>query len=226
MRSLVIDVINSYEEKIATVEELLTRTYAATTGADGALSDLAKEREDLKEVLREMLVRNCCVRRKDFDILMRGILPDLGSIEGKVVQERQHVRDKLAQYLKEQRDMAFSLRQQLAEFGAESTDVAEIQSIAAKLKDGSDGRRDELIALLRNFEQRLQSIRMEQGETNRQLRKLVAKGSSLRVEDLKQLQRGDGRKARMADRQLRQHEVARLLAHFRQGRRGQDGGSS
>jgi hypothetical protein len=224
MRSLVIDVINSYEEKIATVEELLTRAYAATTGSDGVLSDLAKERENLKSVLREMLVRNCCVRRKDFDIWMQGILPDLGSIEGEVVKERQHVRDKLGQYLKEQRDMASALRHQLAEFGAETADVADIQSIAGKLKDGSNGRRDELIALLRNHEEQLQSIRMEQGETNGQLRKLVAKGSSLRVEDLKQLQRGDGRKARVADRQLRQHEVARLLAHFRQGRHAQDGG--
>ncbi len=72
----ILDLITSYENRIATVEELMTTAYQATVTSDGSFDILDEERERLKTGLQKTLTKNCSLRRKDFDRLMEKILSD------------------------------------------------------------------------------------------------------------------------------------------------------
>ena len=78
----------------------------------------------------------------------------------------------------------------------------------------------ELIATLRNFQLRLESFQTEQEEINHKLQRLVERGESLRLEDLRQLEATKTGQERRAERELRRQEVERLLAHFKERRQG------
>ena len=62
----VLELITSYENRIATVEELMTTAYRATVTSGGSFDILDEERERLKTGLQKTLARNCSLRKRDF----------------------------------------------------------------------------------------------------------------------------------------------------------------
>jgi hypothetical protein len=145
----------------------------------------------------------------------------LADSEGKrkEVEERQkQVRRELKEYLDRQKELATSLREQLVQFTLGKTDKDGLETIVNDLKATFQNKGEEVFSLLRNFQLQLEVFQREQEEINHKLQRLVDRGESLGLEDLRQLEAAKAREDRKAERELRQEEVERLLLHFKQQR--------
>ena len=214
MEEMVLDLISSYENRICVVEKLLT-----TTASDDSLSKLNEEQEKLKTTLRETLVNNCSLRRKDFNKLMERMLSDFEKDKKKIEEEQQQVRDKVKGYLSEQKELAASLREKLARFATDAEKdslKAAIQEFKTECQDNGE----QVFVLLRAFQSRLYVFQRGQEEVNHKLQRLVDSGECLKVEDLRQLEAAKASQDRKAERELRREDIERLLTHFRQQRQG------
>ena len=218
MESLVLDLVTSYENRISTVEELFTTAYQATVASNGSLAELDKARGKLKIRLRETLVKNCSLRRKDFNDLMEKVFSDSERKRREIEEEEQLVREKLKEHLNEQKELATSLREQLVEFMGEKVDKDSLEAVIANLKATCQDKGQQVFVLLRNFQLHLEVLRKEQEEINCKLQRLADRGESLRMEDLRQLEASKARQDRKAERELRREDIERLLAHFKRQR--------
>ncbi len=214
----VLDLITSYESRIATVEELMTTAYQATMTSDGSFDILDEERGRLKTGLQKTLTKNCSLRRKDFERLMGKILSDSTKNREAIEEERSQVREKVKEYLDEQKQLASYLRQQLVELTQEKMDKGCLDAVIGKIKASYEDTGQRLFTILRNFQLRLENFQREQEEINHKLQRLVDRGESLSLEDLRQLEAAEALQKRATDRGLRREEVDKLLSHFRQQR--------
>ncbi len=217
MKGLVLDIITSYENRILMVEELITTAYQATTTSEQSFSDLDKERERLKASLQGTLAKNCSLRRKDFNHLMTMVLDDSERKRVEIEEEQKCLRESVREYLKEQKELATSLKQQIVEQAAENTDKGKFDAVHS-IKTMYQETGQQLIAVLRESQSHLEAFQREQEEINNKLRRLVDRGESLKIEDLRQLEAAKAREGRKAERELRRQDVERLLAHFKQQR--------
>jgi hypothetical protein len=214
----VLELITSYENRIATVEELMTTAYQATVTSGGSFDILDGERERLKTGLQKTLARNCSLRKKDFNRLLERVLSDSNKNREAIEQERSRVREKVKEYLDEQKQLANYLRQQLVELTQEKKDKACLDAIIGNVKATYEDKGQRLFAMLQDFRLHLEDFQREQEEINRKLQRLVDRGEFLSLEDLRQLEAAKARQERKADRELRREEVDGLLSHFRQQR--------
>jgi hypothetical protein len=214
----VLELITSYEDRIATVEELMTTAYQATVTSGGSFDILDEERERLKTGLQKTLARNCSLRKKDFNLLLERVLSDSNKHREAIEQERSRVREKVKEYLDEQKRLANCLRQQVVELAKVKTDKSSLDTIISNIKATYEDRGQRLFAMLREFQWHLEAYQKEQEEINHKLQRLMERGESLSLEDLRQLEAAKAHQERKADRELRREEVDRLLSHFRQQR--------
>jgi hypothetical protein len=214
----VLDLITSYESRIATVEELMTTLYQATVTSDGNFDILDEERERLKTGLQKTLAKNCSLRRKDFNQLVEAVLFDSNKKKGAIEEERSRVREKVKEYLNDQKQLANNLRQQLVELAREKTDKNGLDTVMGNIRAMYEDKGQQLLAILRDFQLHLEAFRKEQEEINRKLQRLVDRGESLSLEDLRQFEAARAYQDRKANRELRREEVDRLLARFGQQR--------
>ena len=214
----VLELITSYESRIATVEELMTTAYQATVTSGGSFDILDEERERLKTGLQKTLARNCSLRKRDFDCLLEQLLSDSNKNRGAIEQERSRVREKVKEYLDEQKQLAICLRQQIVELAREKIDKSSLDTIIGNIKATCEDKGQRLFSILRDFQLRLEAFQKEHAEINHKLQRLVDRGESLSLEDLRQLEATRARQDRKVNRELRREEVDRLLSHFRQQR--------
>ena len=218
MMEPVLELITSYESRIATVEELMTTAYQATETSGGSFDILDKERERLKTGLQKTLARNCSLRKKDFNCLLEQLLSESDKNRKEIEEEQSRVREKVKEYLDEQKQLSNSLRQQLVELAQEKTAKGSLDAVIGNIRAMYENKGQQLLATLRDFQQRLKDFQREQEEINHKLQRLVERGESLSLEDLRQLEAARACQDRKADRELRREEVERLLSHFRQQR--------
>ncbi|MGA2671354.1 MAG: hypothetical protein ABSF21_08095 [Dehalococcoidia bacterium] len=214
----VLDLITSYESRIASVEELMTTVYQATVTSDGNFDILDEERERLKAGLQKTLAKNCSLRRKDFNHLVEAVLSDSNKTRGAIEEERSRVREKVKEYLNDQKQLANNLRQQLVELAQEKTDKNGLDTVMGNIRAMYEDKGQQLLAMLRDFQLHLEAFRREHEEINRKLQRLADRGESLSLEDLRQLEATKACQDRKANRELRREEVDRLLARFGQQR--------
>jgi vacuolar-type H+-ATPase subunit H len=214
----VLELITSYESRIATVEELMTTAYQATVTSGGSFDILDEERERLKTGLQKTLARNCSLRKKDFNRLLARVLSDSNKNREAIEEERSRVSEKVQEYLDEQKQLANSLRQQVVELARDKTDKNSLDTIIDNIKATYEDKGQRLFSILRNFQLRLEVFQKEQAEINHKLQRLMDRGESLSLEDLRQLEATKAHQDRKTDRELRREEVDRLLSHFRQQR--------
>jgi uncharacterized phage infection (PIP) family protein YhgE len=214
----VLELITSYESRIATVEELMTTAYQATETSGGSFDILDEERERLKTGLQKTLARNCSLRKKDFNCLLEQLLSDSDKNREAIEEERSQVREKVKEYLDEQKQLASYLRQQLVELTQEKMDKGCLNAVIGKIKANYEDTGQRLFTILRNFQLRLEDFQREQEEINHKLQRLVDRGEFLSLEDVRQLEAARACQDRKANRELRREEVDRLLSHFRQQR--------
>ena len=213
-----LDLIISYESRIAAVEELITTAYQATATSDVSFDILDEERERLKTGLQKTLAKNCSLRRKDFNRLSERLLSDSTKNREAIEEERSQVREKVKKYLDEQKQLANYLRQQLIELTQEKMDKGCLDVVIGKIKASYEDTGQRLFAILRNFQLRLETYQREQEEINHKLQRLMDRGESLSLEELRLLEAAEALQKRATDRELRREEVDRLLSHFRQQR--------
>lgn len=216
MKELVLDLINSYEDRLSTVEELITTTYRATVASEGSFGVLDEEREKLKSGLQKTLAKNCSLRRKDFDRLMESFLSDSGRKRRENEEERKGVIESIKGYLDEQKRLVTSLRQQL-ELAPEETATGDTDTLS-NIKAAYQDTGQQILALLRSFQSHLLAFQRDQEEINQKLQRLADRGESLRIEDLRQLEAASAHQDRKTERELRRCEVERLLACFKRHR--------
>jgi hypothetical protein len=214
----VLELITSYENRIATVEELMTTAYQATVTSGGRFDILSEERERLKTGLQKTLARNCSLRKKDFSRLIEKILSNSNKNRELIEEERSRVSEKVQEYLDEQKQLANCLRQQVAEMAKDKTDKDGLDTIIGNIKATYADKGQHLFSILRDFQLRLEAFQKEQAEINHKLQRLIERGESLSLEDLRQLEATKAHQDRKTNRELRREEVDRLLSHFRQQR--------
>ncbi len=218
MNELVLDLITCYENRISMVEELTSGHYNATATLDASLAAVVEERVRLKTSLQEILASNCSLRRKDFNTLIERIASESERMKRELEEERECVGEELKGYLDEQKQLVSSLRQQLVDFTYEKGEKDALEATMAKFKAAYQSRGQQVFAMLRDFQLRLESFRREEEEISHKLQRLVEKGESLRIEDLRQLEAAEAGQERRAERELRRQEVGRVLARFKQQR--------
>jgi hypothetical protein len=218
MKEVVLDIINSYQDRVSMVENMITTAYEANVASDESLALLGMERETLYVDLRERLVKNHSLRRKDFDVLMERILVDSEGKRGKIEQEWKLIRGKLKEYLGQQKELVASLREGLAKIGKEELAEDMLGVVIGDFRVTSQDRGEQILTLLRDFQFHLGVFLNEQREVNGELQRLVDIGESLRLEDLRCLEVARARQDRKMDRELRREDIERLLTHFRQQR--------
>jgi hypothetical protein len=214
----ILELITSYETRIATVEELMTQAYQATMVPDGSLDLLDEERAQLETDLQKTLARHCSLRKKDFDKLLDRVLAGVNKHREAIKLERKQVQEQVTTYIEEHKRLADYLHQQMVELAGENMDHGALTKMLVAIRSRYEDTGQRLFAMLREFQVHLESFRREQEDINARLQRLVDRGESLRIEDLRQLEAARDDQARKADRGLRREEVDRLLAHFRQQR--------
>ncbi len=214
----VLELITSYENRISTVEELMTKAYHATVTSSGSFDILDEERGKLKTGLQNTLARNCSLRKKDFNLLIESVLSDSNRNREAIEKERDRVRETVREYLDEQKRLANCLQKQIVGLAGDGMDKDCLETIISNIKTTYEDRGKRLFAMLREFQLHLEAYQKEQQEINRTLQRLVDRGQALRLEDLRQLDATKADQDRKIDRELRREEVDRLLAHFKQRR--------
>jgi hypothetical protein len=214
----VLDLITSYESRIATVEELMTTAYQATETSGGSFDIIDKERERLKTGLQKTLAKNCSLRKRDFDSLLEQLLSDSNKNRKAIEEEQGRIREKVKEYLAGQKQLANSLRQQIVNLVRENMENSCLDTIISNIKATYTDKGQLLFATLRDFQLRLEAFQKEQTAINHKLQRLIDRGESLNLEDIRQLEAAETLQMRVLVRDLRHDEVDRLLSHFRQQR--------
>ena len=149
---------------------------------------------------------------------MERVLSDSNKIRVAIQEEQSQVREKVKEYLNEQKQLANSLRQQLVELATEKTGKNNLDTIISSIRSMYQEKAKQLFATIHDFQRHLAVYQREQEEINRKLQRLVDRGESLTLEDLRQLEACKTYQDRKVDRELRRDEVERLLARFGQQR--------
>jgi len=218
MKTVVLDLITSYEHRVTALESLISSAYEATADSDMGLAKAQEEGERLRTNLRETLARNCSLRRKDFDTLMAWLFCDIERKKMEIGEERKQVREKVRAYLTKQKELSASLKEQLANFTLQDSGKENLEAVLNDIKTSSRIDGEQVFVLLQSFQSHLDGFRHEQEVLNNQLKRLVDRGKSLAIEDLRQLEAVKDRERRRTDRKARRQDIERLLAHFRQQR--------
>ena len=211
LKNVVEGMLSSYEMRIQSIGAIFDTTHNLLQSFQESFLDTRLERERINEQLRENLAHSESLRKRDFDNMMHEIL---------AVQDRREgqVRDLLNGYLDSQQEMASSLRSNLAQIKealaeGQAKRVREFQTTIKEVLAEQEERKQQVVLRLNEFQesQHVMAVR---------LKELLAKGSELRVKDLKRMlvEFAAQRKVRTGRRIERKKEVRNMLGGFRDQR--------
>lgn len=210
IRGIILDLCDSYENRVATVEALIGVAYRAVRESNGSLSKASRERESVNARLQEILARNCSLRKKDFDTIMRGIVRTLEDKRAQLEETQERIEQELEGYLSRQKERIALLRERLRDLD----DIEDVEQVLKAVKVGQKNEAESLFLTLRQFRLELETFTREHGHLNRRLRMLLEKGNLLEIEDIRRLSSLEARRKREIQRSARREEVERLLAKF------------
>jgi hypothetical protein len=214
MKDLVLELINSYENRVTAVESLINGVYETKTDSGNDLSQAYEMGQKLKADLQETLVRNRSLRRADFQACTARIFNDIETKKTKFEEERADVRHKLKTYVGRQKDLVNSLKEQLINLDLESSSRDKLEDILSKIKTSQQEEGELTFSLLRQFQVKAKSFRQELEDLNTKLQRTLERGDLLNLDDLRQLQATRAGEQRRAERKARQESVQRLLSRF------------
>jgi len=218
MQDMVLDLINSYENRVVTVESLINSAYETTVDSDEGLSLAYETGQKLRAEIREILVRNCSLRRKDFDAFASKVFSSIDTKKIEIENQRKLTREILKAYLGRQKELVTSLKEQLAKFSLEGSNRDSLELILSGIKTSQKEEGEQTFALLRDIQFRLKTFRQELADLNDNLQRILKRGELLKLEDLRQLQSALAHERRKAEKEVRKEDVSRLLAHFNRER--------
>ena len=156
------EVIASYEARVSSVEQIIESTHEL-------LETYRSQREAMRAQLKETLARAASLRKRDFDVMMNGILAHQ--------QEREkRVKDSMREYLQEQRALAGTLREALAK--SEAGRIGSVKELLAEITARREEREQEVRSRLAEFQR-------EQEEMARSLQALLSNGGAIKVKEFK-----------------------------------------
>jgi len=218
----IMNLIDSYEIRISMVEGLITAVYHSAVIFKESLDKFSGERETLKNSLQETLAKSCSLRKKDFNFLIEKILADSEREKKEIEEEQKQVGEGLEEYLKEQKRLATSLRENLTRVIQGEKDGESLEQIINEIKATYQNKGEKIFGLLRSFQLHLETFQKGQKEINHKLQQLVDRGESLKIKDLRAIEAAKSRQERESERELRREEVKHLLSHFKQERLDRD----
>lgn len=206
------DVISSYETRIENVGAIFDTTHQILDDFQGAFFDNKEKGRKISDQLRDILAHNEHLRKKDFDSMTQGVLS--------AQEEREaEVKNLLKGYLNQQREMARTLRENLAKIkdALAKGDVQRVKEFHEMIKEvitNQDDRKEDVTSKLKEFQK-------EQQEMAKRLKTLLAKGRELRIKDLKEMLQEfrTQHKERIAHQIERRKEVNKMLGTFKQERK-------
>lgn len=208
MKDIVNDMVSSYEVRIQSIGAIFDTTHQILEGFQDSFLGAKQEREKVNAELRESLAKNESLRKKDFDNMMRGIL----STQDKREKE---VRNLLSHYLNEQKEVAQTLRDNLAKVKdalaiGKAGRVREFQALMNGIFAKQDERKNEVTSKLKEFQK-------EQEEIAKRLKELLAKGRELRIKNLKLMLKEfkAQHQERIVRQEERREEVRSMLSDFK-----------
>lgn len=206
------NVISSYETRIESVGAIFDTTHQILDDFQEAFLGNKEEGRKISTQLRDILAHNEHLRKKDFDSMTQGVLS--------AQEEREaEVKNLLKGYLNQQREMARTLRENLAKFkdALAKGDVQRVKEFQETIKEvlaNQDARKEESTSNLKEFQK-------EQQEMAKRLKTLLAKGRELRIKDLKSMLQEfrTQHKERLFHQIERRKEVNKMLGTFKQERK-------
>lgn len=211
-------IIISYKNRIAMVEDLVKKAHQATTASQGGLDILNEKRERLKADLCRVMAKNGLSNKADLDRLLEKALVNSTRKRLAIENERIQIRVQVEKFLDDHKQLADYLRRRLAEPCGHSADDGTLDVMLGIFKTRYDDMGRRLVAGLREFRSNLRVFLQEQEEINAGMQKLVHKGRRLCIEDLNRLEAFGGGREAEGDRGLQGEEVDRRLAYIRQQR--------
>jgi hypothetical protein len=218
MNELVLDLIDSYEHRVETVETLINNAFESNGDSDEGLSQAYSTAQKLRDDLRETLVRNCSLRRKDFDVYTAKVFYSIDKKKAEIETERKQIREILKAYLSKQKELVIALKEQLTKFNLEGTNKENLELLLNDIKTCQREEGEQTFSLLKDIEFRLKAFRLELADLNRNFERILGRGELLKVEDLRQLKSNLAQERRKAERKERKQDVERLLAHYNRKR--------
>lgn len=162
MASLAWEVVESYEARVAAVEQIMESTHQM-------LDAFRQQREQMRVKLRETFARSASLRRRDFDSLIQK------AIGRQEVQEKT-VQENVRGYLAEQRALAGDLKQALKSSSGGGS--GSLQVLLGRIRETREKREEEVKSLLSCFQRDHEKLLQTMGE-------LLTNGDSVKAKDLK-----------------------------------------
>lgn len=167
MRDLIEGLLESYSARVETVTALIGQTAEILKQAE-------QEQEAMAQELRELLAKERSLRRKDFDRMME-------TIRTQRRRREQEMTQMVESFQRDEEAMVEELRGILS--GGKAVSAETFRALGEDILQRQRARESEVGRLLRAFH-------LEQEELAAGLKKLLAKGDGVRVQDFKAMVKG------------------------------------
>lgn len=161
-RNLIEEIINSYETKVITVTSLIEQVVQK-------IKHFHREQIRIANQLKDILAKNQSLRRKDFDTM-------IADIQIQQVLREKEVTHMVKNFCNEEEEMVAKLREVIS--GKNPCTLEDFNILKKRMLDRPKERERKLSRMLKNFHQ-------EQEELAAALRKLLEKGSRVKIKDFK-----------------------------------------
>jgi len=190
MKRLTNEVVFSYESRISEVGIIIDNTYRI-------LEEFKTKRNEMSNQLKENLAKEGSLRKKDFDSMMEEIL-------SRQDEREKQVKDLLRTFLEEQKEVAQTIKKNLAE--GEKVRIDDFKKILQDIQTRQKARENKVSIALMTFQK-------EYKEMAESLHNLLNKGEAIRIKDFKEMVKN------IRSRQIeRANEVREKLDEFRKER--------
>ena len=190
IKRLTNEVVFSYESRISEVGIIIDNTYRI-------LEEFKTKRNEMSNQLKENLAKKGSLRKKDFDSMMEEIL-------SRQDEREKQVKDLLRTFLEEQKEVAQTIKKNLAE--GEKVRIDDFKKILQDIQTRQKARENKVSIALMTFQK-------EYKEVAESLHNLLNKGEAIRIKDFKEMVKN------IRSRQIeRANEVREKLDEFRKER--------
>ena len=190
MKKVAQDIVSSYQSRISTVATLIDNTHQILEG-------FKTKRDEMSNHLKETLAKEESLRKKDFDNMMEDIFAHQDERE-------KQVKDLLRTFFEEQKEIAQTLKKNLAE--GEKVKIDEFKKMLEDIQARQRARESEAKTVLKEFQE-------EYKEMAESLRSLLNRGEAIQIKDFKEMVKD------IRARQLGRTDAVRTkVDEFRKGR--------
>ena len=190
MKRVAEELVSSYQSRIPTVATIIDNTHQL-------LEDFKINRDEMSNQLKETLAKEESLRKKDFDNMMEDIFAHQDERE-------KQVKDLLRTFFEEQKEIAQTLKKNLAE--GEKVKIDEFKKMLEDIQARQRARESEAKTVLKEFQE-------EYKEMAESLRSLLNRGEAIQIKDFKEMVKD------IRARQLGRTDAVRTkVDEFRKGR--------